>query len=400
MGDRSNRTGYSMGFTHQALRNRWTWLSLSLLVAGSAAGASYPIVSGRTTPPLAHGVAAQQAIEAARGGQAGVWAAPELQEAEKQLRAARAELRRQEVRFVLFRDFRAAEAAFVLAEQKAIGARQQAATRLEAARTEARGAFEVAKEAVESSDLFGRAMHLGGSDQGVLQHARLALDEAQLLFDGGDYAASTARARSAQQYAMRVSERAADAASRYTDHGLLASWRKMTNETIGWSKRTGGRAIVVYKENHRLTLYERGRPVRTYSCDLGYRAVNDKLRSGDNATPEGRYKVLKKKTDSQYYLALLLDYPNAEDRARFEASKRQGRIPRSAGIGGLIEIHGDGGRGKDWTRGCVALANPEMLELFRRVEVGTPVTIVGSDGSGGVFTELVRTHAARNGGGK
>jgi hypothetical protein len=40
-----------------------------------------------------------------------------------------------------------------------------------------------------------------------------------------------------------------------------------------------------------------------------------------------------------------------------------------------------------------------MLELFRMVEVGTPVTIVGGDGSGGVFTDLVRRHAARGGSG-
>ena len=57
-------------------------------------------------------------------------------------------------------------------------------------------------------------------------------------------------------------------------------------------------------------------------------------------------------------------------------------MPAAAGIGGLIEIHGEGGRGRDWTRGCVALANPDIDDLFRHVEVGTPVTIVGSDEPG------------------
>ena len=60
-------------------------------------------------------------------------------------------------------------------------------------------------------------------------------------------------------------------------------------------------------------------------------------------------------------------------------AKRDGRLPRGAGIGSLIEIHGDGGRGEDWTSGCVALENHDMDRLFARVSVGTPVTIIGSD---------------------
>jgi hypothetical protein len=46
----------------------------------------------------------------------------------------------------------------------------------------------------------------------------------------------------------------------------------------------------------------------------------------------------------------------------------------------LIEIHGHGGRGTDWTQGCVALSNSDMDDLVRYVGVGTPVTIVGYRG--------------------
>jgi len=56
------------------------------------------------------------------------------------------------------------------------------------------------------------------------------------------------------------------------------------------------------------------------------------------------------------------------------APRRNGELPPSVAIGGLIEIHGEGGRGRDWTRGCVALANPDIEDLFKRVEIGTPVT--------------------------
>ena len=92
------------------------------------------------------------------------------------------------------------------------------------------------------------------------------------------------------------------------------------------------------------------------------------------------YKIIKKKPhgDSGYHKALLINYPNEEDYANFNSKKRQGQLSRNSQIGGLIEIHGDGGKGDDWTSGCIALRNSDIDELFSRVSVGTPVTIVGS----------------------
>ena len=63
---------------------------------------------------------------------------------------------------------------------------------------------------------------------------------------------------------------------------------------------------------------------------------------------------------------------------RFALGKVRGIIPTRVGIGNLIEIHGEGGEGRDWTDGCVALANPDMDRVFALTEVGTPVTIVGT----------------------
>jgi L,D-peptidoglycan transpeptidase YkuD (ErfK/YbiS/YcfS/YnhG family) len=47
-------------------------------------------------------------------------------------------------------------------------------------------------------------------------------------------------------------------------------------------------------------------------------------------------------------------------------------------MGGSIEIHGHGGRGFDWTNGCVALKNKDMDIVFNMVSGQTPVIIVGS----------------------
>ena len=44
----------------------------------------------------------------------------------------------------------------------------------------------------------------------------------------------------------------------------------------------------------------------------------------------------------------------------------------------MIEIHGNGGKGIDWTEGCIALTDKEMDVVYKFARVGTPVTIVGS----------------------
>jgi len=145
-------------------------------------------------------------------------------------------------------------------------------------------------------------------------------------------------------------------------------------------------AIVVSNREHTVTLYTAGQVTRVYPADLSFNWISDKRRSGDGAVPEGRYRVVARKSGAQtrYHKALLLDYPNAEDRRRFDAERRAGTIPASASIGGLIEIHGHGGRSVDWTDGCVAITNPEIDELFARVAIGTPVTVVGGEAPAGL----------------
>ena len=65
-------------------------------------------------------------------------------------------------------------------------------------------------------------------------------------------------------------------------------------------------------------------------------------------------------------------------RLRLAELKRKGVYAKNKDIGGLIEVHGDGGRGADWTEGCIALSNSEMEKLFNMIPAGTPITIIGS----------------------
>ena len=147
--------------------------------------------------------------------------------------------------------------------------------------------------------------------------------------------------------------------------------------------------VVVSKSKRRLQLWAGGAVVRTYRVALGTNPVDDKVRQGDRATPEGDFYVCVKNARSNFYLSLGLSYPNAEDAERglrdklitravrdriVGAIRNKRRPPWDTALGGEIFIHG-GGTDGDWTWGCVALANPDIKELFDAVPMGTPVRI-------------------------
>lgn len=376
---------------------RWRWRIFALVFGATLCGCGamlvWPIASGRTDPPFYERLQARAALEDSRRAAAARWAPAEASEAEAAMRVALAAYRREEVRLLPFRDFRGVRHALVLAETKARTAQSAGNQSRLQAKSRAEDALASGEREVRRSCDVAEAMHLGTYHRVLLQKSRIALSEAYAIQARGDYTDAAERAQDAEHQAKIVSQGAVEAASRYADASLVSRWRRMIDETATWSRSSGSPAIVVLKENHRLDLYDNGRVVRSYAADMGYKSVNDKERSGDAATPEGRYRITAKKAASTYYRALALDYPNDEDRAEFARLKKLGRIPRGASMGGLIEIHGEGGRGKDWTKGCVAVSNRDIDDLYRRVGVGTPVTIVGGDGQGR-FARLVREHAA------
>jgi lipoprotein-anchoring transpeptidase ErfK/SrfK len=321
------------------------------------------------------------AVTAARAANAGTWAPGQLMAAEQAWRDALTAQRVEETRLWPVPDAPRVASAFASAEHAAeaalVAARDGQAT---ASRT-ATASIDEANTAVEASETLASSVALGSDRRALVSQARAALAEARVYAREADFGRAIASAQQAIALAAEVRDHAAAAADRYADAGTLARWRQWKEETIAWSRRESRPAIVVAKEPHTMTLYVGGRAVRTYHVDLGFNWVADKAQAGDGATPEGRYRVVARLGDgaSRYYKALLLDYPNAQDRAEYAQARRHGRIPASAAIGGLIEIHGEGGRGRDWTNGCVAVTNADMDDVFARVGIGTPVTIVGND---------------------
>jgi len=147
--------------------------------------------------------------------------------------------------------------------------------------------------------------------------------------------------------------------------------------------------IVVMKSKRQLLLYADDKVVRTYAVGLGFNPMDDKIKEGDGATPEGKFYVFTRNEQSKYYLSLGISYPNTEDAERglrdgliteeqyrqiIDANQKRVMPPQNTPLGGLIYIHGNGSE-KDWTLGCVALDDPKMKELFDAVPVGTEVLI-------------------------
>lgn len=132
--------------------------------------------------------------------------------------------------------------------------------------------------------------------------------------------------------------------------------------------------IVVKKAERRLYLLRDDGVIASYPVALGPNPVGPKVFEGDGRTPEGAYVIESRNAGSSFYRALKISYPSAEDRQL----ARRYRIP----AGGLIMIHGQPNtprRGhnpdRDWTEGCIAVRNHEMDEIWRAVDVGTPVEI-------------------------
>jgi hypothetical protein len=204
--------------------------------------------------------------------------------------------------------------------------------------------------------------------------------ETELLVKQGQFVHSQRAARQANEQMTSQAAQLNSELGRYADKAQVDHWRTMVRRAADWSKRHHAAALVVIKATKRLTLYRNGQAVASYPVRLGFNGVQEKRYEDDGATPEGTYQVIRMRDrgQTQFYRAFLLDYPNADDLRRFQSARKTGMISARARIGGNIEIHGEANRQLSQTLGCVMLSNHQMDVLFRAVEVGTPVTIVGA----------------------
>ena len=206
--------------------------------------------------------------------------------------------------------------------------------------------------------------------------AEIKLAEARLLVGKEKYELAAETAGEGGLFLDRAEEAAVRLLRRYLDREEREKWSRLADAAIAESKAKSSVVLLVNKIERKLIVYKRGEVIARIDIGLGKYGLSDKLRSGDEATPEGRYRITRKINASKFYKALLIDYPNEADKKAFAEAKKRGLIPGRASIGGEIEIHGGG---KDsLTKGCVGMENEDMDKVFAWTVIGTPVTIVGA----------------------
>ncbi|MEP7074302.1 MAG: L,D-transpeptidase family protein [Acidobacteriota bacterium] len=147
--------------------------------------------------------------------------------------------------------------------------------------------------------------------------------------------------------------------------------------------------IEIDKSKRKLSVFDGDVLAASFDVAFGSEPTGTKSKQGDGRTPENDYGVCVKNPKSKYHLSLCLNYPNIADAERglahglisqdehdaIVAAVKDGKLPpQDTALGGEIYIHG-GGTDGDWTRGCIALTDADMTELFDIVETGTPVSI-------------------------
>jgi murein L,D-transpeptidase YafK len=126
--------------------------------------------------------------------------------------------------------------------------------------------------------------------------------------------------------------------------------------------------VLVQRSCRTVSVYRRGKWMRTYENVSFGRMPGVKQYQGDKKTPAGLYKIVGRRVHPRWSRFLLLDYPNRNDRENHPDP------------GGEIGIHGSdepilNNTGVDWTLGCVSLLNDDVKDFYKLVPDGTLVWI-------------------------
>ncbi len=134
--------------------------------------------------------------------------------------------------------------------------------------------------------------------------------------------------------------------------------------------------LFVMKSERKLYLYKDGELLRSFDIALGLIPEGPKQREGDFRTPEGRYQLSARNPNSDYFLSIQISYPDARDIERARVA--------NVSPGGQIMIHGSPNEPKysesryqtwDWTDGCIAVSNSDMVDIWLMTDSKTPIEI-------------------------
>jgi murein L,D-transpeptidase YafK len=156
--------------------------------------------------------------------------------------------------------------------------------------------------------------------------------------------------------------------------------------------------LLVKKSAQTLTVYKEGKAVKDYRAVFGVNPNGDKVRQGDNRTPEGSFYITEKERIGDHpYLGRKwfgISYPDvghaeralqqslishSQYNAIINANYAKALPPQNTTLGGWIGIHGGNEdltkEGVNWTEGCIAMLDKDLEELYAMVGPGTKVII-------------------------
>jgi murein L,D-transpeptidase YafK len=135
--------------------------------------------------------------------------------------------------------------------------------------------------------------------------------------------------------------------------------------------------VIVRKAERQLLLIRGDAVLRSFKVALGLSPEGHKIREGDFRTPEGSYTLEERNPDSDFFLSIRVSYPNTLDVRRSRA--------RGVDPGGAIMIHGQPNnptrspeyyRRTDWTNGCIAVSNSDMVDIWLMTRRNLPIQIL------------------------
>ncbi|MCS3902539.1 murein L,D-transpeptidase YafK [Methylohalomonas lacus] len=181
---------------------------------------------------------------------------------------------------------------------------------------------------------------------------------------------------------------------------LILSSPALAQQIAGAAHATSGEySIEIDKSRSELVVKHENSVIKRYRAATGRGGQGTKRVQGDRKTPIGVYRVVDFKDDSRFHFFMQIDYPNLLDAwygyknelidaSEFHeittAVKNNQKPPQDTALGGQIGIHGIGEMNdekraiharENWTAGCIALTNDEIIELRQYVTIGTPIVI-------------------------
>jgi len=139
---------------------------------------------------------------------------------------------------------------------------------------------------------------------------------------------------------------------------LLAAAEALAQE----KQTTGPRRIVVSIPDRKLAILEAGKVIRIYSTAVGAPA---------SPSPAGKYAIVTRLAEPTWYGKGKIVGPGKNNPL---GTRWLGLSVKGYGIHGT---NNPASIGRNASHGCIRMRNKDVEDLFERVQVGTPVELVG-----------------------